>query len=147
VQTGGPPLVAGVMGPKALARATRWAAGVDDASTITSVDPATVAATYDRIRAAWTDAGREDAPHISGSLWYALGDGAEARLRQYSFDYLRIFGDELASAMASSATCHTPSALRDAIAAVEDAGCDELFLVPTTTDVTELDRTRDALGI
>jgi alkanesulfonate monooxygenase SsuD/methylene tetrahydromethanopterin reductase-like flavin-dependent oxidoreductase (luciferase family) len=147
VQPGGPPLVAGVMGPKALARATRWAAGVDDASTITGVDPSAVAATYARIRAAWKDAGRDDAPHISGSLWYALGDGAEARLRQYSFDYLRIFGDELAGAMASSATCHTPAALRDAVTAAEDAGCDEFFLVPTTNDVTELARTCDALGI
>ena len=49
--------------------------------------------------------------------------------------------------MASSATCHTRDALRDAVTAAEDAGCDELFLVPTTNDVTELARTRDALGI
>jgi hypothetical protein len=30
---------------------------------------------------------------------------------------------------------------------LDELGCDELFLVPTTADVRELDRTRDALGI
>ncbi len=147
VQAGGPPIIAGVMGPKATARAARWAAGVDDASSVTGVDPGTAGAVYERIRAAWAEAGRDEPPHISASLWYALGAGAEARLRGYAFDYLRIFGDELAQAMASSASCHTPRALADAVGALEQLGCDELFLVPTTTDVTELDRTRDALGI
>ena len=146
VQPGGPPVVAGVMGPKALARAAHWAAGVDDASSVTGVDAGVVGAAFDRIRAAWREAGRAEAPHISASLWYALGDGAEARLQGYAYDYLRIFGDELAHAMAASANCHTAAALRDAVAALADLGCDELFLVPTTTDVTELDCTRDALA-
>ena len=34
VQPGGPPLIAGVMGPKAIARAARWADGVDGAWTL-----------------------------------------------------------------------------------------------------------------
>jgi alkanesulfonate monooxygenase SsuD/methylene tetrahydromethanopterin reductase-like flavin-dependent oxidoreductase (luciferase family) len=147
VQAGGPPIVAGAMGPKALARAARWAAGVDDASSVTGVDAGAVGAAYDRIRAAWRDAGRDDPPHISASLWYALGDGAQTRLRSYAYDYLRIFGDELAHAMADRATCHSAGALADAVATLESLGCDELFLVPTTTDVAELDRTREALGI
>jgi len=41
----------------------------------------------------------------------------------------------------------TPEALRTAVSTLADLGCDELFLVPTTADVTELARTRDALGI
>ena len=49
--------------------------------------------------------------------------------------------------MAGACTASTPEALRENMAAAEAAGCDEMFLVPTTTDVTELDRTRDALGI
>lgn len=147
VQAGGPPLVAGVMGPKALARAARWAVGVDDGGSVFGVDPEVVGATYARIRDAWRDAGRDDAPHISASLWYALGDGASERLSGYCADYMRIFGEELADMMAGMTTCNTPEALRSAVAALEQVGCDELFLVPTTADVTELDRTRDALGI
>lgn len=147
VQPGGPPLVAGVMGPKAVARAARWAVGVDDGSTVFGVDPEATGAAFDRVRAAWRDAGRTEAPHLSASLWYALGEGAEERLAGYAFDYMRVFGDDLARAMTGSMTCHSPEALRSAVSMCAELGCDELFLVPTTADVTELDRTRDALGI
>ena len=145
-QPGGPPLVAGVMGPKGLARAARWAAGVDDGASVVGVDGSVAGATFERIRAAWRTAGRDTAPHISASLWFALGPGAEDRLRRYCFDYLRGIGEGTARAMAARATCHTPEALREAVRTLERLGCDELFLVPTTADVAELDRTRDALG-
>jgi alkanesulfonate monooxygenase SsuD/methylene tetrahydromethanopterin reductase-like flavin-dependent oxidoreductase (luciferase family) len=147
VQAGGPPLVAGVRGPKALARAARWATGVDDGSTVTHVDPEGFAGNVERFRTAWKDAGRDAAPHISASLWYALGAGAAERLRDYAYSYLKIFGPGIAGAMADAAAASSPAALREAYQAVEAAGCDELFLVPTTTDVTELDRTRDALAL
>lgn len=147
VQAGGPPLVAGVMGPKALARASRWAAGVDDGSTVFGIDPVATGAAFDRVRAAWRDAGRTEVPHLSASLWYALGDGASERLRDYGYSYMRIFGEDLAGAMAGALTTSTPESLRSAVETLEDLGCDELFLVPTTVDPTELDRTRDALGI
>jgi alkanesulfonate monooxygenase SsuD/methylene tetrahydromethanopterin reductase-like flavin-dependent oxidoreductase (luciferase family) len=147
VQAGGPPLVAGVMGPKALARAAQWAVGVDDGSTVMGVTPEGVAGVVERIRAAWAAAGRADSPHISASLWYALGDGAEDRLRGYAYDYMRIFGEDLAKGVASMMATHTPDAVRAAVDAMASAGCDECFLVPTTVDPDELDRTREALGI
>jgi alkanesulfonate monooxygenase SsuD/methylene tetrahydromethanopterin reductase-like flavin-dependent oxidoreductase (luciferase family) len=146
-QSGGPPIVAGVMGPKALARAARWAVGVDDGGTVFGIDPVAVAAGFDRIRQAWADAGRTERPHLSASLWYALGDGADERLRDYGYSYMRIFGEDLASAMAGMLTTSTPAALAEAVATLDELGCDELFLVPTTADVDELDRTREALGI
>jgi len=147
VQPDGPPLISGAMGPKAIARAARWAAGVDDGSTVFGIDPEAAGAAFDRVRTAWRDAGRTEAPHISASLWYALGDGAADRLRSYGHSYLRIFGDEIAAAMAAGLTTSTPESLRHAVATLDGLGCDEVFLVPTTTDITELDRTRDALGI
>jgi len=36
---------------------------------------------------------------------------------------------------------------RCAVDALAAAGCDELFLVPTTAEPAALDRTRDALGL
>lgn len=146
-QEDGPPLVAGAMGPKSIARAARWAVGVDDGSTVFGIDPTATEIAFERIRLAWRDAGRSEAPHISASLWYALGEGAESRLRDYGYSYMRIFGDEVATMMSLMLSTSTPEALRRAVETLEGLGCDELFLVPTTTDVTELDRTRDALGI
>jgi alkanesulfonate monooxygenase SsuD/methylene tetrahydromethanopterin reductase-like flavin-dependent oxidoreductase (luciferase family) len=145
-QDGGPPLVAGVAGPKALARAARWAAGVDDGTSVTGIDAERSGAFFDRVREAWHDAGRTELPHLSASLWFALGDGAENRLRGYAYDYLAYLGHDVATKLAGRTTCHTPEALRAAVRDLEQLGCDELFLVPTTTDVAELDRTREALG-
>ena len=147
VQPGGPPFVAGSMGPKSLARAAKWAVGVDDGSTVFGIDPAATEAAFTRIRDAWSAEGRTEAPHISASLWYALGDDASERLHDYGYSYMKIFGEEVGTMMASMLTTNTADALSSAVATLESLGCDELFLVPTTTDVSELDRTRDALGI
>ena len=49
--------------------------------------------------------------------------------------------------MAGMLSTSTAESLRQSVSTLESLGCDELFLVPTTTDVTELNRTRDALGI
>jgi alkanesulfonate monooxygenase SsuD/methylene tetrahydromethanopterin reductase-like flavin-dependent oxidoreductase (luciferase family) len=145
VQPGGPPLVAGVMGPKAIARAARWADGVDGAWTLDG-KAAAMAASFDAIRAAWKDAGRSQPPHLSSSLWYALGPDAEERLRRYAFDYMRVFGDAVGRRHAAKVACFTPEALRRAVAGARDAGADEFFLVPTSADPAELERTLDALG-
>lgn len=146
-QPGGPPLVAGAVGPKALARAAHWAAGVDDPTLIAKVTEEAGRAAVERIRTAWTGAGRTDQPHLSTSVWYALGDGAADRLGRYVHDYMKIFGTDVATAVAGAADVHTPDALRAAVAACDAAGFDELILVPTTADPDELTRTRDALGI
>jgi alkanesulfonate monooxygenase SsuD/methylene tetrahydromethanopterin reductase-like flavin-dependent oxidoreductase (luciferase family) len=146
VQPGGPPVVAGVMGPKAIARAARWADGVDGAFTLDG-DRATMATAFDQIRDAWRDADRAEAPHLSSSVWYALGPGAEERLRAYAYDYLKIFGEDVARWSADNVACFTPESLRSAVDNARAAGADELFLVPTTADPKELDRTRDALGL
>jgi alkanesulfonate monooxygenase SsuD/methylene tetrahydromethanopterin reductase-like flavin-dependent oxidoreductase (luciferase family) len=146
LQAGGPPLIAGSMGPKSVARAARWADGVDGAWTLDG-DEATVRASFTMIEAAWREAGRDAKPHLSTSLWYALGDGAEQRLRAYAYDYLKIFGEGAGQFGAQSVACFSADALRRAVDHIRAAGADELFLVPTTVDPAELDRTRDALGI
>lgn len=147
VQKGGPPLVAGVVGPKAIARAARWAEGVDDPSQITAVDPAALSGQRQRIVDAWKEAGRDRPPHFSSSLWYALGPGAKERLASYIYDYMRIFDEGFARQLADAAPVHSPAALKEAVDGAREAGCDEFFLVPTTADSAELDRTREALGL
>ena len=148
VQPGGPPIVAGVMGPKALARAAHWAAGVDDGAhrhrrrsgrlrRPTSNGSAPPGRTPDATS-------RRTSRPASGTRSATAPPSA---LHDYAYTYLKLFGPEIADYMADACTASTPEALRETMAAAEAAGCDEMFLVPTTTDVTELDRTRDALGI
>jgi alkanesulfonate monooxygenase SsuD/methylene tetrahydromethanopterin reductase-like flavin-dependent oxidoreductase (luciferase family) len=144
VQKGGPPLWSGAMGPKSLRRAAAWAEGVCGFSM--SGDPQEIARSFAAADEAWRDAGRADRPRRISGFWYALGDGAEARLRQYVFDYLEVFGADLARGLAANARIHGREAFRDAVAAIRETGCDELMLVPTSSDPRELDRTLEALA-
>jgi alkanesulfonate monooxygenase SsuD/methylene tetrahydromethanopterin reductase-like flavin-dependent oxidoreductase (luciferase family) len=147
LQPGGPPFVAGVIGPKALARAAQWAVGVDDPSAITGVDAEALQGQRQKVVEAWKEAGRTEVPHFSSSLWFALGEDAKERLTSYIYDYMKIFDKDFARQLGESAAVHTPQALREAVDAAREAGCDEFFLVPTTVDPAELKRAREALGI
>jgi alkanesulfonate monooxygenase SsuD/methylene tetrahydromethanopterin reductase-like flavin-dependent oxidoreductase (luciferase family) len=144
VRPGGPPVLAGVMGPKAIARAARWADGL--AGFDLGPDPAGIARTLAAFRSAWTDAGRDGQPFLQTSFWFALGEGGAEHLRAYARRYLMTFGDEIAAEMSGMCSATAPSAVRDALAACEDAGCDEVILVATTPDVDELHRAADLVA-
>lgn len=137
------PILSGAMGPKSMARAARWADGVAGFEMDPSLD------TLRRSRAAmdeaWEHAGRTEPPYRMTSCWFALGDGAAERLRSYAEHYLGVFGPELAGALAASCSVAGTDALRRTIDALREVGFDEVQLVPTTTDVAELDRLADAL--
>ncbi|MCU0268128.1 MAG: LLM class flavin-dependent oxidoreductase [Acidimicrobiales bacterium] len=144
VQPGGPPIYAGAMGPRAIARAARWATGISGFL----LDPLgeDVAGTIRMIDAAWADAGRADRPRHVTSFWYSLDpDGAEV-LRAYAARYLGIFGPELADAMAASCSAWSAERVREALVRLADAGFDEVLLVPTTADPAELDRVASLVG-
>jgi alkanesulfonate monooxygenase SsuD/methylene tetrahydromethanopterin reductase-like flavin-dependent oxidoreductase (luciferase family) len=146
VQPGGPRLIAGVMGSKAINRAAQWADGVDGAWTMDG-DLDAMRKAFDQIKAAWQTANRTAPPHLSTSIWYALGPDAEQRLRTYAYDYMKIFGEGLGQWAKNAVTAFTPDGVRAAIDNARAAGADEFFLVPTTADPGELERTRVALGI
>jgi alkanesulfonate monooxygenase SsuD/methylene tetrahydromethanopterin reductase-like flavin-dependent oxidoreductase (luciferase family) len=144
VQAGGPPLYSGALGPKAIARSARWARGI--AGFVLDPLGEDVAGGFRRIEQAWQDAGRTDPPRHVTSFWYAVGDDAAAHLRAYAHRYLAIFGDDLAGAMADTCSVHSADALRAAVERVREAGCDELLLVPTTSDPAHLDEVAEILG-
>lgn len=143
VQAGGPPILTASMGPKSLARSARWADGLSGFDLAPDVDSVTT--TFDAVRIAWTKSGRKDRPWLATSSWFALGDDATARLRGYARNYLSTFGAAAADAMAALCRLEDPGALREAVAALSDTGCDEFVLVPTTDDPRELDRLERAL--
>lgn len=139
LQPDGPPILAGAMGPKALARAARWADGVVGFSVACVGDD--MARANDAARRAWHDAGRPDPPRLVSGGFYALGPDGESVLRSFTHQYLAIFGEGFAAPMAAAMTTFTPDAVRSAIEAAKDAGCDEFILVPGTVDTACLDAT------
>lgn len=146
IQPGGPPLLAGALGPKAMARAAHWADGVDGAWSMDG-DHDTVSGAFRQIEAAWVTAGRSDRPHLSTSLWFALGPGSEERLRRYAYEYMKVFGESVARSCARDVVIFDERSLLRAVDNIDAAGADELFLVPTTADPVELDRLSGALGL
>ncbi|MBW2273445.1 MAG: LLM class flavin-dependent oxidoreductase [Deltaproteobacteria bacterium] len=143
VQKGGPPILAGAMGPKAIARASRWAQGIY-AFTMNG-DTAPVEQWYRLAEEAWQEAGRSERPQRVTGFWYSLADDADARLKKYVYDYLKVLGEGAAKAVSSSMSLSTPDAVRAALDAIEELGCDELYLVPATADLCEMERVVELL--
>lgn len=144
IQSDGPPILAGAMGPKAIRRAAEWAQGIYAFSMNGESDQ--VKQMFELAEQAWEDAGRDERPRRVAGLWYSLAANAESRLRAYVRQYLRYLGDELACSIAETMTRNTPKAVTRAIEAIEAIGCDELILVPATAGVEEATRAADLLA-
>lgn len=143
-QPRGPELLAGSMYPRSIRRAARWADGISGFSFGPS--PAEVKGQFELARSAWKEEGRDRAPRLVTSFWFALGDQPRRQLDDYLLRYLNFLGPEAARKLAPTVTTTSARALRDAARMVADLGCDELILVPTTADPDEVDRVADILG-
>lgn len=139
-QAGGPILLAGSQGPKALARAAKWADGICGQLMAAPIE--SVGADVARFGQAWTDAGRETKPYISTGFWYSLDPNDPQKvLHDYAHQYAEIFGPEIAEWMAGQQTVAGPDAFLAAVDTCRASGVDELVLVPTTSNLAELERT------
>jgi len=143
VQAGGPPVLAGSLYPQSIRRAAHWADGICGFSFSTS--EAEVRGAFDLARGAWADVGRATPPRLVTGTWFALGPEAAEQMERYLRRYLNFLGRAAASVIATVPTTSAPQ-LRDALRRMEDAGADEVLLVPTTTDLDELRRVEDLLG-
>lgn len=144
VQAGGPKLLAGAMGPKAIALASRWSDGLCGMSF--GPDPQEIAGTFDLARKAWADAGRAT-PHLGTSFWFALDDGGRAQVERHLKRYFTWVDPAARDAIAASAGFSgSPQELKDMLRRIEDVGADEVQLIPTASNVDQVHRIADAIG-
>ena len=144
VQPGGPPVLAGAMGPKALARAAIWADGVIGFS-VGGV-PQEMRDAADAARWAWEVAGREP-PRLVSGCFYALGVPEPATtLRDFTAEYLAFVGRDFADRFATTLTAFDPDAVNRAIDGAEEAGLDEFILVPASPDLAVLEATMELVS-
>lgn len=142
---GGPPIFAGVMGPKAFARAAQWADGVYVWSG--NGEKHEIAAFLARADESWSAAKRTTPPRKIGGFWLSLASGdAQAKLSSYVYDYTRVFGEAAGRALAKTANRATPGAVREALDNLEGAGCEECFLVPATAELAEVERAAELVS-
>jgi alkanesulfonate monooxygenase SsuD/methylene tetrahydromethanopterin reductase-like flavin-dependent oxidoreductase (luciferase family) len=135
---GGVPILVGGSSDAAIRRTVEFGVGW----TAGGVPPQMVAPFVQRVRAAWRDAGREGAPRIVALNYFGLGD-TEEESRGYLLDYYGILGPETAEMIAGGAH-RSPEAIREVIAAFEEAGVTELVLDPTVGDPAQVDLLAEA---
>ena len=145
VQPGGPRILAGAMGPKAMRRAARWADGISGFDI--AGDELAIRKVNDLADRCWDEAGRDAPPTKISGCFVAVGvDDAAEILRSFTARYLGFLGPELAGAIAATATTATPDALRKVLDGAEQAGCDEFIVVPSTTDLRCLDAVSEVVA-
>jgi alkanesulfonate monooxygenase SsuD/methylene tetrahydromethanopterin reductase-like flavin-dependent oxidoreductase (luciferase family) len=140
---GGPRLLAGVLGPKSMERCAAWADGLYAWSG--NGEQSELDHAFAMANAAWERAGREQAPYRMGGFWFTLANEGRQKLYDYVYEYLAIAGPEIAKMMAESVHRYTADAVRMALDNAEAAGCEEVFLVPATAEIEELERLQKLL--
>lgn len=144
VQQGGPPLLAGALGPKAIEAAASWANGVTGFSF--GPDVGEIAGSFELARGAWRRNDRPP-PRLVGSFWVALGSGAREQMNRHLRRYLNwLPGDDVQQMLPHTGFAGSATELRELLGRIIDLGADEVILSPTTTDPDEVDRLADIVG-
>jgi alkanesulfonate monooxygenase SsuD/methylene tetrahydromethanopterin reductase-like flavin-dependent oxidoreductase (luciferase family) len=140
-QPNGPELLVGGSTDVAFARAARYADGYVHGGG----PPRAFARAAEKARTAWLDAGRPGRPRLWAQGYYALGspeviEAGAAYLRDY-YAFTGPFAEKIAEGLLT-----TPQAIAQFIRGYAEAGCDELILFPTVSDLTQLERLAEVLG-
>jgi alkanesulfonate monooxygenase SsuD/methylene tetrahydromethanopterin reductase-like flavin-dependent oxidoreductase (luciferase family) len=145
VQSGGPELLIGTMGPKTVRSAAGWADGL--ACTTLDLDVDKQNELFDVARAAWAGAGKLQ-PHLATSFWFAVGDRDDAReqVHRHLRRYMNWIPASVVDAMApTTGWAGSDGELRDALHKFADVGTDEIHLIPTSSDIDQLRRVADVV--
>jgi alkanesulfonate monooxygenase SsuD/methylene tetrahydromethanopterin reductase-like flavin-dependent oxidoreductase (luciferase family) len=94
----------------------------------------------------WSESGRPEAPQNAALAYFSLGDRAEEDARAYLTHYYAWLGEDTADFIAGSAAKNADT-VRLYLAAFEGAGCQELFLFPSSSDPQQVDLLADAAGL
>ncbi|WP_094295473.1 LLM class flavin-dependent oxidoreductase [Mycobacterium neumannii] len=138
VQSGGPRLLVGTIGPKTVRSAAQWADGL--AGTTLDLDVDRQNELFDVARGAWAEAGKP-APHLATSFWFAIGEGDQPReqVHRHLRRYMNWIPADVVDAMAPmTGWAGTERELLDVLRRFEDIGTDEIHLIPTSSDVDQV---------
>jgi alkanesulfonate monooxygenase SsuD/methylene tetrahydromethanopterin reductase-like flavin-dependent oxidoreductase (luciferase family) len=139
---GPPALILGGHAEVSFARAARFGDGWIAAGS----GPEQFAIGAEKVRAAWSQAGRDDEPRTSALAYFSLGDRAEEEARAYLTDYYAWLGERVAEFLVAGAAKDAET-VKQYVTTYEAAGCDELILCPSSGDPDQVDLLADAVGL
>src|SRR6056297_3577577 len=134
VQDGGPQLLVGGDSDPTFNRVGRYGDGYIHGGG----PPRAFERKAEQARAAWDESGRPGDPDLWGHGYFALGEEAAERGREYLLDYYAFTGP-FAERIADSLLT-TPQEVLSFVRGYADAGCEELLLFPTVTDDDQYER-------
>ncbi|MBA6412138.1 LLM class flavin-dependent oxidoreductase [Parahaliea sp. F7430] len=133
---GGPELLAGAQGPKAIRAAAQWADGISGFSFDLNID--TASDSVEQVRAAWSEAGRPE-PKLTTAFWFALGDDGRVQLQRHLRHYFNwIEADALEAMLPTVGFSGSLSELKSLLKQFEDIGLHEVQLIPTSEDIAQV---------
>jgi alkanesulfonate monooxygenase SsuD/methylene tetrahydromethanopterin reductase-like flavin-dependent oxidoreductase (luciferase family) len=95
---------------------------------------------------AWSESGRSEAPQNAALAYFSLGERAEEDAKAYLTDYYAWLGEDIANFIVAGAA-KDADAVKQTLAAFEEAGCQELFLFASSSDPQQVDLLADAAGL
>jgi alkanesulfonate monooxygenase SsuD/methylene tetrahydromethanopterin reductase-like flavin-dependent oxidoreductase (luciferase family) len=143
VQKDGPKLLAGSLMVESIQAASKWADGLCGFSFGPS--PAEMELQFNAARSAWRNRGKPS-PWLGTGFWYALGPNARQQLDDYLERYLNFMAPVARENVKQICVVTTPEALKTAVQQANEAGADDVLLVPTTSDPDDVHRVADILG-
>lgn len=144
VREGGPEILLGATGKKALARTGEFTDGVTTWSF--SADAVETRAMFDVAEESWRVAGRSGRPRLVCGCYFSAGPTAEEDLARYFREYYpHVLPGQVEKLLAAVRTT-TPQAIQDTVSEFRDIGCDEFIFVPVATKRAHLDHLAEIVG-
>ena len=91
----------------------------------------------EKLKAAWSEAGRSGEPRAVALFYFSLGDDAERRASESLGHYYAFLGDYANQIVASAAKA--PGTVKQYLAAFESAGADEVICFPASADLGQVE--------
>jgi alkanesulfonate monooxygenase SsuD/methylene tetrahydromethanopterin reductase-like flavin-dependent oxidoreductase (luciferase family) len=141
IQQGGPKILAGVIGPKSIAAAARYADGLSGFSMLPSIND--IKNSFEQFTAAWQAEGRpltgEGKPRLIASFWYGIDKKGKQRMMKHLERYMNFMPDDIAKQLIPHAGFNgSIRDLKNFLADIKKLGADDVILVPTNPDIDEL---------
>jgi alkanesulfonate monooxygenase SsuD/methylene tetrahydromethanopterin reductase-like flavin-dependent oxidoreductase (luciferase family) len=137
VQTGGPKILSGSIGPKSIEAAARFSDGLSGFSFMASLDE--IKQSFDAFRSAWHAEGRSGKPRLIASFWYGIEQSGKEQMVRHLERYLNFMPRHVVDMVLPDAGFNGSIAdLKEFLQAIKALGADDVILAPTSMDIHEI---------
>lgn len=144
VQSGGPQVLVGAIGPKSIVSAAHYADGLSGFSMLASLSE--IRESFELFKREWQLVGRSGKPRLIASFWYGIEQKGKEQMEQHLTRYMNFMPANISSQLIPIAGFRgSITDLKDFLTEIKALGADDVILVPTNTDINEIKELATAL--